>query len=121
MPNKELYFDVSSETRGGSLYRVFDDGNTHFLYEYSDYNDDTEELNVQRTNYISFDAFWEALTADTTWFFLHPMFVHPEVRPQVKQALQQADWSVQGDTKWQQSHRRQWDKVLSDPPQYYRG
>lgn len=121
MATKELYFDASSETRGGSLYRVADNGSLHFVYEYSDYNDDTEELKVQRMTYPSFDAFWEALTGDTTWYFLHPLFVHPQVRPQVKEALKQADWSVQGDAKWQHSHKRQWDKVLSDPSQYYRG
>jgi hypothetical protein len=30
------------------------------------------------------------------------------------------DWSVHPDKKWQESHQRQWKKVLTDPDTYYR-
>jgi hypothetical protein len=112
----ELYFDISSEESGGSLYRQPDQS---FLWHHSTYNDDEDETKVFKTTYPSFEAFWKALTTDRQWYYQHPMFVHPEVRPFVGEQLKKADWSVQGDAKWQISHQKQWTKVLSDRPGYY--
>jgi hypothetical protein len=117
---KELYFDLSDEHAGGSLYRVQEAGAIHFDYEHSEYNDDTDEIKVFHTRFADFAAFWQMITENTQWYFLHPLFVHPEQREFVAAQLEGADWSVTGDLKWQHSHQRQWTKVLSDPGKYYR-
>jgi len=117
---KELYFDLSDEHAGGSLYRVQEGGTVHFAYEHSEYNDDTDEIKVFHTRFADFAGFWQMITANPQWYFLHPLFVHPEQRDFVAAQLRGADWSVSGDLKWQQSHQRQWTKVLSDPGKYYR-
>ncbi len=112
----ELYFDISTETSGGTLFRQPDGS---FLWQHSTYDDDRDETKVFRTAYPSFDAFWNMLVGDREWYFQHPLFVHPEVRPFVKQQLQSVNWTAQGDAKWQISHQRQWTKVLSDNVDYY--
>lgn len=117
---RELYFDISSEESGGSLYRLRNEGGqTSFLYHHSTYDSDRDEVKVFETPYPSFEAFWKELAQNREWFYLHPMFVHPEQRAFVQGELARVDWSVQPDPKWQESHKRQWKKVLNDPASYY--
>ena len=118
---KELYFDISAEYSGGSLYRITDEkGGQDFLYNYSETDPAKDEVSVFDTWYVSFAAFWKMLTSDPEWYYRHPLFVHPEQREFVREQLKRVDWGVQGDKKWQESHQRQWKKVLSDPEGYYR-
>lgn len=112
----ELYFDISSEESGGTLYRL---PGGQFEWQHSTYNEDLDEMKTFRTPYPSFEAFWEMLTSDAAWHFQHPLFVHPEVRDLVRRHLQGVNWSIQGDAKWQISHQRQWTKVLSGGSEYY--
>lgn len=117
---KELYFDISSEDSGGSLYRITGqkDG-THFYYNHSTYDNDKDEVKVFETTYVDFAAFWKELTKDREWFYRHPLFVHPEQRDFVRQQLKTVNWNIYPDKKWQESHQRQWKKVLEDPGSYY--
>jgi len=118
---KQLYFDISTEESGGSLYRIKDDaGKTSFQYNHSTYNADSDEIKIFETTYSSFNEFWQMLTKDKQWFYQHPLYVHPEQRDFVKEQLQKVNWSVQPDKKWQDSHQRQWKKVLEDNNSYYR-
>lgn len=122
MMQRELYFDISSEDSGGSLYRIkAADGSAQYLYHHSTYNDDADEVKVFETSYPDFMAFWKMLTEDRAWFYRHPLFVHPEQRDFVQKQLKQVDWNIHANRKWQESHQRQWTKVLSDPGSYYRG
>ena len=116
----ELYFDISSEESGGSLYRVTGTGKISFRYHHSTYDADRDETKLFQTAYESFEAFWKELTKDPEWFYQHPLFVHPEVRGFIQSQLKKVNWEVQGDEKWQRSHQRQWDKVLTDPGSYYK-
>ena len=130
---KELYFDISSENTGGSLYRINvgpsgraaggsgpeTNGEIAFLYNYSVADAKTGEVTVFDTWYVSFEAFWKVLTKDAQWYYLHPLFVHPEQREFVREALKRVNWAIYPDKKWQESHQRQWKKVLSDPTTYY--
>lgn len=119
---RELYFDISSTDSGGSLYRITEDnGSFHFNYQHSTYNDDEDEVKVFETRYADFGAFWEMLSKNREWHYLHPLFVHPEQRDFVRERLASVDWSIHPDRKWQESHQRQWKKVLTDPANYYRG
>ena len=117
---KELYFDISAADSGGSLYRVEERDGVAFLYNHSTYDDSTDEVSVFDTWYTSFEAFWKMLTADPQWYYWHPLFVHPEQREFVREHLKRVNWTVHPDKKWQESHQRQWKKVLSDPEDYYR-
>jgi hypothetical protein len=119
---QELYFDISSEHSGGSLYRVTDNnGKISFRYNHSTYNDNTGEMKVFNTSYGSFELFWKELTKDPEWFYQHPLYVHPEQREFVQQQLRNVNWQSHPDKKWQESHQRQWKKVLTESPGgYYR-
>ncbi len=118
---KELYFDISTAGSGGSLYRVKDDtGNYSFQYQHSTYDDDRDEIKIFDTSYASFALFWQALIQDKQWFYQHPLYVHAEQRDFVRLQLQGVNWAVYPDKKWQDSHQRQWKKVLSDTDDYYR-
>ena len=120
--SKELYFDISSEHSGGSLYRVTgESGAQPFYYNHSTYDDDKDEVKVFETWYPDFAAFWAMLTRDPKWYYRHPLFVHPEQRAFISEQLKKVNWSVHPDRKWQESHQRQWKKVLEDPGTYYRG
>ena len=117
----EMYIHSSAADRGGSLYRVREaEKSDFFLYQHSTYNDDSDELEVFETRYETFEEFWLALTVDPEWYFLHPLFIHAEQRAFLGAQLQQVNWSVHADKKWQESHQRQWKKVLEDPATYYR-
>jgi hypothetical protein len=117
---EELYFDISSEEKGGSLYRLrHPDNSTTFRYSHSRYIEHKDEIEVFETIYKSFGEFWAMLTRNKEWFYLHPLFVHPEQREFVEQALEGANWEIYPDRKWQLSHQRQWEKVLNAPPGYY--
>jgi hypothetical protein len=117
---EELYFDISSEERGGSLYRVRDSsGGTKFRYNHSRYIEHKDEIQVFETEYNSFQEFWDALLQNREWFYLHPLYVHPEQRDFVMNALKGVPWDIYPDVKWQLSHQRQWEKVLTAPPGYY--
>jgi hypothetical protein len=117
----ELYFDISSEASGGSLYKVGEEnGSASFVFEHSVMDEATDEIKVHKTSFNSFDAFWKELLNER-WYYMHPLFVHPEIRPFIEQQLQHVNWSIEGDFKWQESHKRQWKKVLTDPGRYYRG
>jgi len=118
---KELYFDISSPEKGGSLYRIHNVNEApSFYYNHSTYDEDKDELKVFETNYPRFEDFWQELTKNKEWFYLHPLFVHPEQREFVRGQLQQVNWSIHPNKKWQESHQRQWKKVLADPGDYYR-
>jgi hypothetical protein len=120
---KELYFDISSEDSGGSLYRVTGENNPRpFYYNHSTYDEDKDEVKVFETWYPDFAGFWTALTKDRKWYYRHPLFVHPEQREFIREQLKTVNWGVHPDKKWQESHQRQWKKVLEeDPGTYYRG
>lgn len=116
----ELYFDIGSPEKGGSLYReTKETGDVSFVYQHSVYDERRDEIKVFQTPYPSFKAFWQYLIKDKEWFYLHPLYVHPEIRAFIQEELKDVDWQVQGDRKWQESHRRQWNKVLTDPKDYY--
>ena len=118
--NEELYFDISSEKQGGSLYRIVNENSIPFYkYQYSLYDEDRDEIKVCEKIFGGFHEFWTDLIGDKEWYYLHPLFVHPEQREFVKKQLENVDWSIHPDMKWQLSHQRQWKKVLSDPPDYY--
>ena len=118
---KELYFDISSPETGGSLFKITDNqGHLSFYYNHSTYDEDKDELKVFETDYIDFTAFWQELTKNPEWFYLHPLYVHPEQRDFVKQELAKVNWNIHPNKKWQESHQRQWTKVLTDPAGYYR-
>jgi hypothetical protein len=116
----ELYFDINSEAGAGSLFRITKpDGSHVFEYNYGAYDAETDNTKVSETAYENFDTFWQELTKNKLWFYLHPLYVHPEQRPFIQEQLKSVNWKVQGDSKWQQSHQRQWTKVLSDSANYY--
>lgn len=118
---KELYFDISSEGSGGSLYRIRDEaGKVSFRYEHSTYDDDRDEIKIFNTEYASFAQYWQMLTKDKQWYYQHPLYVHPEQRAFVKELLKKVNWAIYPDAKWQESHQRQWRKVLTDKDDYYR-
>lgn len=118
---KQLYFDINSEESGGSLYRIKDDtGKTFFQYNHSIYNADSDEIKIFETIYSSFNEFWQMLTKDAQWFYQHPLYIHPEQRDFIKEQLQKVNWPIEPNKKWQDSHQRQWKKVLEDRDDYYR-
>jgi hypothetical protein len=117
--NKELYFDISSEQSGGSLFRMLKSDKVVFYYNHSTYNSDKDELNVFETYFNSFEEFWKEISSNKEWFYLHPLYVHPEQRDFIKNELKTVNWNIYPNKKWQDSHQRQWRKVLSDPGAYY--
>jgi hypothetical protein len=118
---KDLYFDISSEKSGGSLYRIRDDaGNCSFQYHHSTYDDNCDDIKIFETAYASFNDFWQMLIKDRQWFYQHPLYIHPEQRDFIRTQLQQVSWSVHPNKKWQESHQRQWKKVMEDTDNYYR-
>ncbi len=118
---KELYFDISAEGSGGSLYRIKDAAdNASFFYQHSTYDDNRDEIKIFETAYASFADFWQMLIKDREWYYQHPLYVHSEQRAFVSGQLGKVNWAIHSNTKWQESHQRQWKKVLTYKDDYYR-
>lgn len=116
----ELYFDIGSAESGGSLYRIQqEDGSCSFNYQHSTYDESRDEIKVFETQYPSFEVFWQELKRNKEWFYLHPLYVHPDKRSFIQAELQNVNWDIHPNKKWQESHKRQWKKVLTDPGNYY--
>lgn len=118
---KEIYFDIHSEDSGGSLFRITKrNGEVHFIYEYSISDPEKDKVEVFQTRYEDFMSFWvQTKKKYPEWHYLHPLFIHPAEREFIRKELEAVDWGSQGGKKWQESHQRQWKKVLNDPPSYY--
>jgi|SRR5580698_3589288 hypothetical protein len=117
---KELYFDISSAQSGGSLFRITEGDKVSFYYNHSTYDDNKDELRVFETYFVSFEEFWLELKRNPEWYYLHPLFIHNEQRDFIREELKTVNWSIYPDKKWQESHQRQWKKVLTGPSHYYR-
>lgn len=111
-----LYFDYGTDASTGSLHRLADGS-----FELTQSFEEGEEVRVERRPFASFESFWEDLARQGHLAFVHPLFVHPEARPFVSAQVGKADFSAEGDARWQGSHRRQWNKVLEAPSTYYGG
>ena len=121
--HKELYFDIVSDEWAGGLYRLITEtGKTSFYYHYSlsDLEDDNGKTTVVETHYTDFEAFWKQFTTNNRWFTFHPLYIHPEQRSLVKDALATINWQLVADEKWREMYRRQWNKVLNNPAEYYK-
>lgn len=118
---KDLYFDVVSEEGAGGLYRLTNsDGGVHYYYHYSSSDLETGKVYSAESRYEKFADFWNQFIRNTLWFCLHPLYVHPEQRPFIKQQLDIVNWQLVQDDKWREMYKRQWNKVLSNPPEYYK-
>ncbi len=120
--NKELFFDIVSDEWAGGLYRLNDDkGNKSFYYHRSssDLDEDKNTNAVIENNYNSFTEFWAEFIKDNRWFTLHPLYIHPDQRPFIKEELKNVNWKVVTDEKWRDMYQRQWNKVLTNPASYY--
>jgi hypothetical protein len=123
MQNKgEIYFDIHSEESGGTLLRMQEpNGDFYFLYDYSVYDASRDEVSVSQKRFPDFVSFWQYIKSNNRdWCYLHPLFIHPEQRDFITDELKNVNWESQEGRKWQESHQRQWKKVLTDPPRYYR-
>ena len=121
--NKELYFDIVSDEWAGGLYRItIEPEVTCFYYHHSwsDLESDDNKTTVTETNYQGFADFWKQLTTNNRWFTFHPLYIHPEQRQFIKEALKKINWKLIADEKWRGMYQRQWNKVLNDPVEYYK-
>ena len=119
--HEDLYFDIVSDEGAGALYHAGTgtvEKNFRYHYTSSDLDNDTTTSSV--TNYSSFAEFWKEFTRNKRWFTLHPLYIHPEQRPFIKAELGKINWNVIADEKWRDMYQRQWNKVLNNPPGYYK-
>lgn len=118
---KELYFDIVSDEWAGGLYKILTESGADDYYYHST-SSDLETHKTVTTNKIfhSFADFWKDLTRNNRWFALHPLYIHPEQRPFVKEELKKVNWKIIADEKWRDMYQRQWNKVLNNPSEYYK-
>ncbi|MEJ7737664.1 MAG: hypothetical protein WKF97_09580 [Chitinophagaceae bacterium] len=118
---KDLYFDVVSEEGAGGLYRLTNTGGgIEFYYHYSSADLESDKVYAAESRYNRFADFWKQFIRNNRWFCLHPLYIHPEQRAFIKQELNKVNWELVEDEKWRDMYRRQWNKVLGDPPVYYK-
>ena len=118
---KELYFDIVSEEGAGALYCITaSDGNTNFYYHYCASDLDSDRTETKESDFKDFTDFWKDFASDKKWFCLHPLYIHPELRPFIKQQLDNISWRLVTDDHWRIMYQRQWNKVLNNPAEYYK-
>jgi hypothetical protein len=121
---KELYFDIVSDEWAGGLYRIVSEsGKLSFYYHHSlsDLEDDEHhKTRITETDYNDFASFWKTFILTPRWFTLHPLYIHPDQRPFIKEELRKVSWNTVADEKWREMYQRQWNKVLSSPAEYYK-
>lgn len=117
---KELYFDIVSDEWAGGLYILkSEQGNSSFHYHCTASDLDAEKTVITTFDYTSFADFWKELVKNDLWFTLHPLYIHPDQRPFIKEALKKVNWNRVADEKWREMYKRQWNKVLTNPATYY--
>lgn len=113
----ELLFEIFADVIS---YTVYQEGMTQkVLVEEALFDEDSNLLQVESSSFPDFYSFWKVFLQKENWHYFHPLFIATTCRPLIKEALEKVNWNVHPDIKWQQSHQKQWDKVLADPGKYY--
>ncbi len=119
--HKELYFDFVSEDGSAAVDRITNEqSDTYFNYQYSSSDLERDRMMVAEKRFETFNEFWTTFVENKQWFCLHPLFIHPEQRPFIREKLKAVNWSSVKDEKWQDMYQRQWNKVLNGPATYYK-
>ncbi len=118
---EDLYFDIMSVEGAGGLYVVEPaSAEKHFRYHYTSSDLENDKTTNTSARYSSFEEFWKEFIKNNRWFTLHPLYIHPEQRPFIKEELRKVNWKVIADEKWRDMYQRQWNKVLNNPAEYYK-
>ena len=84
---EERIFCWSFDGFGSKLFRVTDNGKERFVNRYSSMDIDENHQEVRRNgefDYPSFEEFWKEYTDQPLWLHNHPIFVHKEYKPYLR-------------------------------------
>lgn len=87
---QELIFHWGLEGFGAKLYRVTNNGEIRFLKHFSSMDMDENDDEIWRNGeveYRSFEEYWNEFVSQELWLHCHPVFLHPEYKPFVRDYL----------------------------------
>lgn len=113
----QLIFEVHADAASYTVYQ--ENATNTIIVEEVKFDEFSEIVDKEKLSFSDFNSYWKVFTQKTNWHYFHPLFIAVEYRDMVKAALEDVDWNIFPDIKWQQSHQKQWDKVLTDPANYY--
>lgn len=113
----QLIFEAHADSSSYTVYQ--EHASNQILVEEVTFNEFSDIVDKKKDYYPDFFSYWKEFSQKPNWHFFHPLFIAPDYRSLVQDALEKVDWNIFPDVKWQQSHQKQWEKVLSDPEKYY--
>jgi len=87
---EELIFHWGLEGYGAEIYRITEIGKVRFLMRYSSMDMDENDYEIWRygeVKYTSFEDYWNEFVSQEHWLHYHPIFLHPEYKPFVREYL----------------------------------
>lgn len=114
----QLIFEVHADAASFTVYQ--EHATNQIVVEEVKFDEFSELVDKDKTTFPDFYSYWKIFSQKPNWHYYHPLFIDVQYRELVREALETVDWNIFPDIKWQQSHQKQWDKVLSDPADYYR-
>jgi hypothetical protein len=87
---EELIFHWGLEGYGAEIYRITEDGKVRFMKRYSSMDMDENDDEIWRhgeVEYKSFEAYWNEFVAQEHWLHYHPVYLHPDYKPFVREYL----------------------------------
>jgi len=108
---EQLLFHWGLEGGGSELYKVTEDGKDRIVKR-SSYVD-AEDIDVwhqAETEYPSFEAFWVEAIKNDKWFWWHPVFIHDDCKPIIRESLGEID--LAGLSEYERSIIDEWKGML---------
>ena len=87
---EELLFHWGTEGSGSELYKITSGRKVTFVNRFTFFDidkDDNETWQNCERQYDSFAAYWIEFTEHPHWLHYHPVFVHPDYKPFVREFL----------------------------------
>lgn len=109
-----LVFEYSAEGGGAAVYRrddrtVYEEGESGGLLE-----DEEDPLQEWRHEYADWAAFWNQFSSHRLWYQFSPLYVHPDYRPAVREAIEAVVWPPDSDRWMQQVKMADWQRLTDD-------
>ena len=113
--NKELYFEIAAEGGASRIYKVTDDlGEVYFYRFHTNYDVDEDDITEHEEYYGTFEDFLKEFLQMQNWYFLHPLFVHKDLKPAIQTLIENLNLKLKDDPRWINHHRETWKRVLEE-------
>jgi len=87
---EELIFQWGTESSGSKTYKIKEGRKVAFINRFTFFDIDKDNKGTWQTGecqYKSFEHYWNEFIAHEHWLHYHPVFLHPDFKPFVREYL----------------------------------